>query len=144
MARPRLSEGGTERLHMVISAEEVTAIEDWRYRHRVPSKSEAIRRLCQIGITAERELTVVQKRAERAAKAMVMLLKKPDSQFAKAPKGLRAALVVALQEQVEATRAASAALIAAGILENGKDTAEVDELMKKVDVLLSVLREDLK
>lgn len=144
MARPRLSEGGTERLHMVISADEMTAIEDWRYKHRVPSKSEAVRRLCQIGIAAERELQTVQKRSERATKALITLLEKTEGELAKAPKGLRGGLAAALNEQMEATRAAYVALIAAGILEDGKDTSDVDALMKKVDVHMSALKEDRK
>lgn len=49
MARPKLGKGESERLQMVISSEELEAIEDWRFRNRVQSKSEAIRRLCQIG-----------------------------------------------------------------------------------------------
>ena len=50
MARPTLGEGETERLHIKISAEELEAVEDWRYANRVPSKSEAVRRLVQIGL----------------------------------------------------------------------------------------------
>lgn len=44
-----------ERLNMYISAAELQAIEDWRYRTRVPSKSEAIRRLCQIAIAYDEQ-----------------------------------------------------------------------------------------
>ncbi|MGO8104906.1 hypothetical protein AB9F46_31445 [Rhizobium leguminosarum] len=53
MARPKLGEGETERLHMKLSAEERDVIDDWRYKNRVPSRSEAVRRLCQIGIKGE-------------------------------------------------------------------------------------------
>jgi len=44
-----------ERLNMYISAAELQAIEDWRYRARVPSKSEAIRRLCQIAMAYDEQ-----------------------------------------------------------------------------------------
>lgn len=50
MARPKLGESETERLHLKITADEVTAIDDWRFANRVPSRSEAVRRLCQIAI----------------------------------------------------------------------------------------------
>lgn len=49
MARPRLGKEKSERFQLVITAEELEAIEDWRFRNRVQTKSEAIRRLCQIG-----------------------------------------------------------------------------------------------
>ncbi|MER8628497.1 hypothetical protein NKH55_01805 [Mesorhizobium opportunistum] len=53
MARPKLGKGDSERLQMVISREELDAIEDWQHNNRIPSKSEAIRRLCQIGYSME-------------------------------------------------------------------------------------------
>lgn len=53
MARPKLGEGETERLHMKLSADELEAIDNWRYTNRVPSRSEAVRRLCQIAISGE-------------------------------------------------------------------------------------------
>ncbi len=53
MARPKLGEGDTERLHMKLSADEIEAIDDWRYKNRVPSRSEAVRRLCQMALHAD-------------------------------------------------------------------------------------------
>lgn len=56
MARPKLGDSETERLQVKITADEVRAIEDWRYENRVPSRSEAVRRLIQIGLeTSKRE-----------------------------------------------------------------------------------------
>lgn len=56
MARPKVLQGDVERLNMVITTAETAAIEKWRYAQRIPSKSEAIRRLCQIALLVEREL----------------------------------------------------------------------------------------
>ncbi|RLL73828.1 hypothetical protein D8666_14550 [Ochrobactrum soli] len=53
MARPKLGESETERLHIKITKDELEAIDDWRYANRVPSRSEAVRRLIQIGNTLE-------------------------------------------------------------------------------------------
>lgn len=50
MARPKLGESESRRLQMVITDDELKAIEDWQFDNRVPSKSEAIRRLCQIAV----------------------------------------------------------------------------------------------
>jgi len=53
MARPKLGEGETERLHVKISSEELTAIDDWRFTNRISSRSEAVRRLVQIAHVLE-------------------------------------------------------------------------------------------
>jgi len=50
MARPKLGESETERLHVKITADEIRAIDDWRYANRIPSRSEAVRRLVQVGL----------------------------------------------------------------------------------------------
>lgn len=55
MARPPLGESSTERLHLKITADEITAIDDWRFANRAPSRSEAVRRLLKIGLKAEKE-----------------------------------------------------------------------------------------
>lgn len=46
-----MTELKTERLAMVISPSEVKAIDDWAWENRIRSKSEAARRLIQIGLT---------------------------------------------------------------------------------------------
>lgn len=53
MARPKLGETETERMQLKITAGEIEAIDDWRFANRVPSRSEAVRRLCQMGIIAD-------------------------------------------------------------------------------------------
>lgn len=54
MARPKLGESETERLHIKITKDELEAIDDWRYENRIPSRSEAVRRLVQIGLRLDR------------------------------------------------------------------------------------------
>lgn len=50
MARPKLGDSETERLHVKITSSEIKAIDDWRFENRLPSRSEAVRRLIQIGL----------------------------------------------------------------------------------------------
>ena len=50
MARPKLGEGDTQRLQLKISDEELQAIDDWRFANRIQSRSEAVRRLCQMAM----------------------------------------------------------------------------------------------
>jgi len=59
MARPRLGDSETKRLQMVITEDELRAIEDWQFENRIASKSEAIRRLVQIGLRVDRELELI-------------------------------------------------------------------------------------
>jgi hypothetical protein len=130
MARPKLGSGQTERVQLVITDEELSTIETWRYRRRVPSKSEAIRRLCQIGLAYDRGGTDLQRRSERALRATLMMLKEIGQD---APKGLRGGLVAILQEQVAANRSAVSTLVAASVLEDGSDTRAVDQLMAEAE-----------
>lgn len=50
MARPTLGDGPSERIQMVISTEDLSNIDDWRFDNRVQSRSEAIRLLCKLAL----------------------------------------------------------------------------------------------
>lgn len=59
MARPDapgVGELKTQRLNLFVSPDEMKAIDDWRFANRVSSLSEAVRRLCKIGMAAEPSL----------------------------------------------------------------------------------------
>jgi hypothetical protein len=73
MARPKLGESETERLQLKITAEEVAAIDDWRFANRVPSRSEAFRRLCRIGLI-QQEITPAINKAMEGLIDSVMIL----------------------------------------------------------------------
>jgi hypothetical protein len=55
---------------MVITEDEVKAIDDWRFAHRVPSRSEAIRRLCQIAMRYEEQESGLKSALRNVADAM--------------------------------------------------------------------------
>jgi hypothetical protein len=42
-----------ERLQVMISADELQALDDWRFRRRMPSRAAAIRELLRLGLKAE-------------------------------------------------------------------------------------------
>lgn len=42
--------GKQERLQIVLGADEIRAIDDWRFRWRMPSRSAAIRALLRLGL----------------------------------------------------------------------------------------------
>ena len=41
-----------ERLQIMLSAEELAALDDWRFSRRMPSRASAIRELLRLGLTA--------------------------------------------------------------------------------------------
>ena len=42
-----------ERLQIMLTAQEVAALDDWRFRSRMPSRSAAVRELLRRGLAAE-------------------------------------------------------------------------------------------
>ena len=42
-----------DRLQIMLSPEEITALDDWRFAHRLPSRAAAIRELLRRGLLAE-------------------------------------------------------------------------------------------
>lgn len=65
MARPKLGESESKRLQMVITEDELKAVEDWQFSHRVSSKSEAMRRLVQVGLNATESMPDLTKNIHR-------------------------------------------------------------------------------
>lgn len=46
------TEKKSERLNMVLSPSEIEAIDEWRFSHRIGSRSEAIRQLIALGLSS--------------------------------------------------------------------------------------------
>ncbi|MGV0910347.1 hypothetical protein [Martelella sp. FOR1707] len=67
MARPKLGDTDTERMQLKITSAEIEAIDDWRFANRVPSRSEAVRRLCATAIVALNGLDSLNQMAEDAS-----------------------------------------------------------------------------
>lgn len=42
-----------KRVPIMLTASEIALIDDWRFENRVATRSDAIRRLCRIGLEAE-------------------------------------------------------------------------------------------
>jgi len=42
-----------ERLQIMLSAEELTALDNWRFSHRMPSRAAAVRELLRLGLKAQ-------------------------------------------------------------------------------------------
>jgi hypothetical protein len=46
----------SKRLHMLIAPDELATIDDWRFKNRIATRAEAIRRLVQIGLLFDRHI----------------------------------------------------------------------------------------
>jgi hypothetical protein len=44
-----------ERLQIMLSPEELTVIDDFRFRHRMPTRAAAVRELMRLGLTVDAE-----------------------------------------------------------------------------------------
>lgn len=74
MGRPKLGKTETERMQLKITSAEIEAIDDWRFTNRVPSRSEAVRRLCQIGVLTSKATPAMESHSTMAMSQMVLLL----------------------------------------------------------------------
>ncbi len=57
--RPALSEERQERLQVMLNADELVALENWRFEKRMPSRAAAVRELLRRGLAAEGFLSAV-------------------------------------------------------------------------------------
>ncbi|MFI0844402.1 hypothetical protein [Mesorhizobium sp. IMUNJ 23232] len=73
MPRPKLGKSDSERLQMVITKEELEAIDAWRYQNRVPSKSEAIRRLCALALFQEQAKPEITERMKSLLDSVTLM-----------------------------------------------------------------------
>lgn len=73
MARPKLGETETERLQLKITSAEIAAIDDWRFANRVPSRSEAVRRLCRIALIQQELKPSINESMKGLVDAVVLL-----------------------------------------------------------------------
>lgn len=125
----------TERFNMFMSPSEMKAIDDWAWRNKIRSKSEAVRRLVQIGIAFEREAEPIMKRNERALKALLITAQRVDQ-------ASRGGIAAAIDEQLQAYKAAVAAFLQVAVMSEVKSGAEVDDLVVAAAELTSKLREE--
>lgn len=68
-----VDEPKSERFNMFISKSELDAIEEWAWDHRIRSKSEAVRRLVQIGLRADKMLPEIIKHSTEASEGAIEL-----------------------------------------------------------------------
>jgi hypothetical protein len=55
-----------ERLQIMLTAEELAAIDDWRFTRRLPTRAAAVRELLRRGLAAEGKVLVGGRRASRS------------------------------------------------------------------------------
>lgn len=68
MVKPR-----ENRIPIMMSDQELQAIDDWRYENRIATRSESVRRLCQIGLQADETYKMIQEQLEVTIKQNVQV-----------------------------------------------------------------------
>lgn len=66
----------TERFNMFMSPSEMKAIDDWAWENKIRSKSEAVRRLIQMGLHADRNFETVKTQTDGTMEYMVNRIQK--------------------------------------------------------------------
>lgn len=71
-----------ERLQIMLSAEELEAVDDWRFKSRMPSRASAIRELLRRGLAAEG--VVISKNGNKSKDYGVLEESKPEGRRSEA------------------------------------------------------------
>jgi hypothetical protein len=61
----------SERLHMLISPAELEAIDDWRFRNRIGTRADAIRRLAQMSLQIDEPIEKVYRRTKELYRVLM-------------------------------------------------------------------------
>ncbi|MDI6029073.1 hypothetical protein QBK99_23150 [Corticibacterium sp. UT-5YL-CI-8] len=127
MARPKLGDSETERLHVKITADEITAIDDWRFANRIPSRSEAVRRLCQIGLQTDQSLQAIR---EEAAGVY-------DKRFAELEQLFKVVKAVKTSEDLSRLVVKSLEAVTTGLRNYGELESSLRQAAEKADTMKS-------
>ncbi|MBV2144429.1 hypothetical protein KUG47_13085 [Falsochrobactrum sp. TDYN1] len=83
--RPKQDEQKTERFNMFMSPSEMAAIDDWAWKNKIRSKSEAVRRLCRIALTYEDLKPAINNSMKQLIDAVLILGNETLSERPKTP-----------------------------------------------------------
>lgn len=132
----------TERLHMLISPAELDAIDDWRFKSRLGTRAEAVRRLVQIGLRFEEALPAIDDAASGLAQAGDSLVnrfylraERPPDLSDEAKKAMRAMRKVMRQAQDLVEAVASVEIQRDHLTDAG---ASLEVALKRADETMSL------
>lgn len=135
-----------QRIPIMMTETEVAAIDDWSFKHRIRSRGEAIRRLCQIGLIFD------DRRADLVSQFRDLVDKTADTTSAASELLRREG---ATGSEVKLSRAALAAMSAAfkllpliqtttGLANNFKSDRDIEEIMAEAKEILAIDDEELE
>lgn len=78
------------RVPIMMSEEELAAVDDWRFTHRIATRSEAIRRLCQVGLRSARALPTISNDLSECLDLTHDALQVPDEVLRRTVRGVDA------------------------------------------------------
>ena len=70
-----------QRVPIMMTASELEAIDDWMFKNRIRSRGEAIRRLCQVGLSTNRHLDAVKTAIAEALESNLLAVHRLEEDF---------------------------------------------------------------
>ena len=112
-----MSEPKINRIPIMMSDAEVKAIDDWRFANRIATRSEAVRRLCHLGLGLEEKIRPIDDQIGKVLNQLEKMNSAYDSALKKHPLiGMEDAAdrIIAIEERADLMKELSALLEIAG------------------------------
>ncbi|MGO6699906.1 hypothetical protein ACCS33_10675 [Rhizobium ruizarguesonis] len=135
-----------QRIPIMMTASEVTAIDDWSFKNRIRSRGEAIRRLCQIGLVFDNHRKeYVEKFGAIADKVseITEVVKRSAPADDKSLTGLERELIANGLEMLMAVLPMVALIrTTTGLANNFKSEGNLEEIISEAKAILSLDRDE--
>ncbi|MBD8652337.1 hypothetical protein IFT66_14710 [Rhizobium sp. CFBP 13726] len=130
------------RVHMYLSNDEKDAIDDWRFQHRVATRSEAIRRLCQIGLIFDENRRKLVEKYQAETDAVFSLMAVVRSISEKDPSELSELERTLIMRSLDVVMASASLLpvirTTTGLANNFKSERQIEEIMAEAKEILAI------
>ena len=132
------------RVHMMLSNSEMEAIDDWRFANRIATRSDAIRRLCHIGLTFDEHraefIEAFKGQYEELTKALPILADTVHGQDAtEREKALGQIVLNTISKQISSLVLVR---VITGIANNAKADREIEDILKDTRELTAGLSDE--
>ncbi|MFK0163932.1 hypothetical protein [Rhizobium sp. NPDC090279] len=134
------------RVHMMLSNSEMEAIDDWRFANRIATRSDAIRRLCHIGLTFDEHraefIEAFKGQYEELTKALPILADTVHGQDAtEREKALGQIVLRTISKQISSLVLVR---VITGIANNAKADREIEDILKDTRELTAGLSDEFQ
>ncbi|MGO7364607.1 hypothetical protein [Rhizobium leguminosarum] len=129
-----------QRIPIMMTEKEVTAIDDWSFKHRIRSRGEAIRRLCQIGLVFDDHRAEYVERFKSildAASAISPLARRAANRIDESTDLERAAMAAGVTTLIEVMKMFDLVRTTTGLANNFKSDKEIEDIISEAKEILA-------